>query len=96
MRVDKLIVEIAIELLAHADVFFSCLGEDGADGHVGYGLFGCGKLGALLGQPFGRDDLCVGEGGGPAGEEDVVLEVGRGDVADFAAEGGELLLDGGR
>jgi hypothetical protein len=37
---------------------------------------------AFFGQAFGRNDVCGGEGIGPGGEEDVVLEVGGDEVGD--------------
>ena len=88
-------LKFTIELFADLDGGFCGFGEDGREGEYGdglvFGVQGC----ALLGEPFGRDEVRVGEGGRPGGEEDVVLEVRGGDVGDFAAEGGECALDGG-
>lgn len=49
------------------------------------------RLGALLGEAVDAEELGIGVGGGPVGEEDVVLEIEGGEVADVVAEA----FDGG-
>jgi hypothetical protein len=93
--VDELVLEVGVELLADADGLLAGLGEDGGEGQDGDRLVASTSLGALLSKPLGADEVCFGEGRGPAGEEDVVLEVGGGDVGDGPAELGERALDGG-
>lgn len=47
------------------------------------------RLLALLGQAFGAEEFCSGEGTCPFGEEDMVFKVEGGQVGDVVAEGGD-------
>lgn len=95
MSVYELVFEIGVEFSVDLDVFLSFRGEDRAEWEDGDGFVGSVEFRALLGEAFGREDFCIGEGGRPGGEEDVVLEIGGCDVGDGTAEFGERLVHGG-
>ena len=82
---NVLILELGIEGIVdtHVAPIGSC--EDGVkfwwrDAVNGLGVLG--HAGALLGEAIDADDLGLGEGARPFGEEDVVLEVGSDNVGD--------------
>ncbi len=86
-------LKIGIKVRADGQAPAVLLGDDDREGFLpdlGVVL----RLLALLGEALGPDELRVREGGRPFGQEDVVLDVGRDEVADVAAEGGDLGLCG--
>lgn len=98
MRIHILVLELPVELPAHAHLLLPLLRKLHLDRQVGYVLVvgtrgGCGGF-ALLVEALGRDDRGGGVGGRPGGEEDVVLDVRGYDVRDGRA--GQEGLDGGR
>lgn len=92
VAVDILVVEVGVEVRVDLEVGLVLGGEDVLEAGAG----GFVALGAFFGQPFGTQEPGGGEGRGPFGEEDVVLEVWRDQVLHLAAEGGECFADFGR
>lgn len=96
VRVDEFVFEIAVELLRHLELGLVLLGEDRLEMYVGDVLVIFRLLGALLREAFRSDEMRVGIGLVPFGEEDVVLEIGGGHVRDAVSESLEFARDGGR
>ena len=90
--VQVFVVEIGVEIGVHFEVVFVLGREDVLEVRARALL----ALLALLRQAFGPEQFGGWEGRGPLGDEDVVFEVGRDEVADRAAEGGEGVVDFGR
>ncbi len=88
MGVHVFVFKLVVEFSSDFDILFAFCSEDGRDGDVGNVWVSRGLGSAFFGQSFGRNDVCGGEGVGPSGEEDVVLEVGGDEVGD-GIRGGE-------
>lgn len=90
MEEDQLAIDVCVhELVVHLrvdvgrDAHVALIGgrEHGLEWNVGDGCVAVRKhLGALLRQAAGSDEVSLRIGSVPCGEEDVVLEIGRGDV----------------
>ena len=83
---DILVVELAVEVRIDGRVQLVFLGPDGVEFRAGC----LAAFLALFGEAFHAQDFGVGVGFGPFAEEDVVLEVERGEVLYIVAE----FLDG--
>lgn len=95
MRIHEFVFEVAVEFLRDLGLRFVRRGEDGLEMDVGYFLVVLGLLGSFLGESFGCDEVRVGIGPLPFGEEHVVFEIRGGDVGDAVAEGLEFAGYGG-
>lgn len=95
MRVDVLVGKVGVELGVDRRGQLVGLGreDDGEGLAADLGVAPGRGLGALLGQALGPDELGLGVQLRPLAEEDVVLNVGRDNVLDGAAQLGELGLD---
>ena len=90
MRVEVLVVELRVELLADPHVALVARCEDMRE----FETRGSWIRFALFRETFGSDDLSRRVLLRPGGQEDVVFEVGRDEVFDLTAHGGDFLLDG--
>ena len=87
MAVNVLVVELAVKIRINGHFSFILRREDMAELRTcGGGIFL-----SLLGQALDTDDGCCREGACPVADEDVVLIIQGGDVADVVAE----VRDGG-
>lgn len=82
MAADILDLELAVEVGVDLHIALVLLRPDVCELRAG----GLVRLGALLGEAVDAEEFGIWVGGGPVGEEDVVLEVEGSQVADVVAE----------